>query len=234
MQSKHRNTKRKALIAEILVEDYAGGPVLLEELRWNVLTKQYGPTFIEMTDAKRKSFARTVVSNCPNLARNVIRPSVATAGTIARAALYRIKSRETIDRFLASREKFLLLHIGYPDHGGFLRGEYGFRVYNAKRQRYRKRLPRVTIGCYFFDTDYHDALTFQSDFTEDAIASVIVPKSHRLVAIGLTSTLGLEKFPKIESLPCGHYYFNNDISGGAFTIEKVASNEPMPFQRKRR
>jgi hypothetical protein len=149
MKIKQRFTRRKAIIERIIDDDYSGGPVLLEELRWKVLTEQYGRGFVEMTDAKMKSFARTIRVHCPRLKSHKIPVANSPAGLIARAALYRCESREIINHFLAADNPSAFLNIGYPDHWDYRQGEFGMRIWNEARRRYRKRLPRVTVGCYF-------------------------------------------------------------------------------------
>jgi hypothetical protein len=104
-----RTTARKALIDQILREQYSGGPVLLEELRWKVLAQQYGPAFVEMTDAKQKSFARTIRDYFPiGRIRRIRIDANLPLGLIARAAVFRLKRRNELDAFLDGESPSIL------------------------------------------------------------------------------------------------------------------------------
>lgn len=109
MTTSRRKTARKGLIEEILVRDYSGGPVLLEELRWRVLMQQYGPGFIEMTDSKMKSFARTIREHAPEL--EIARISIdgeTPVGLVARAAVYRLRQLDQLRWFLHADDPHIL------------------------------------------------------------------------------------------------------------------------------
>jgi len=131
MTVRQRTTKRKALIERIIADDYIGGPVLLEELRWKVLTQQYGPSFTEMTDAKQKSFARTIREHTPQLSiQKISIDGRMPVGLIARAAVYRQKKFDDLHCFLNGENPCVLcryqtnVDVDEPryDSGNRLRG----------------------------------------------------------------------------------------------------------------
>jgi len=161
MNVKRRTTVRKAIIEKVLAEEYQGGPVLLEELRWKVLAVEYGSSFVEMTDAKMKSFARTIRKHYPHLICRRISIKEAPSGMVARAACYRIRSREILERFLAVKNKYTFTTVCFrdDDHG---------------RSELRQR---TTVGCYFSDRfpDRH----MVGSVKKLALAEVVVPITHR-------------------------------------------------------
>lgn len=230
---KRRTTKRKSIIECILADEYGGGPVLLEELRWNVLRRQYGPSFIEMSDAKQKSFARTIREHCPQFMLEKTRMPEAPVGLIVRAGLYRSRSYETIERFLNANQQHIFVNIGFPDHAGYLRGEYGMRIYNEKRQRYRKRLPQITIGCFFLDAELRGS-PWPGALNDAAMARTVLPKSHRLVLVQRLNSPRAESFPSLANVPWTIRYFNDSLEGGgAYSMTEMDPLDPLPFRWKR-
>jgi hypothetical protein len=95
-----RETIRKQIIRKILEERYHGGPVLLEELRWESLLTEYeerGSNLIYMTRSLRNSFTRTIREHMPKiLIQKLPRPEALHAGIVSRAALYRLNSWKNI------------------------------------------------------------------------------------------------------------------------------------------
>ena len=60
VREKTRNTRRKNLIEHVVAEEFGAGPVLLEELRWRVLMREFQEkeqTLSAMTTSLMKSFA---------------------------------------------------------------------------------------------------------------------------------------------------------------------------------
>ena len=104
MARKSRQTLRKRLLAQALHELFDGGPVLLEELRWNVFTHEMKERRLaaeSMEDSYRASFNRTARSPLPGIKRLRIpaKQSRQYPGLISRAAVFRMKKRSDIDRF---------------------------------------------------------------------------------------------------------------------------------------
>jgi hypothetical protein len=212
--AKRRTTARKALIERVLAEEYAGGPVLLEELRWKALIKQYGPTFVEMTDARCKSFARTVREHLPTLIRLSVPIGVAAAGMIARAALYRVRSRAVIDRFLRSEEQIVFVNVGFPDHE--LQGE---------------QFQRVTVGCFFSDRRL-EGKRWRGKLNENALARIIIPKSHCLTVIQTAIVDDDCSLEPIASVPWKIFFFHRhpDRLGQRSQFDEVAALAQLPFK----
>ncbi|HEX3599805.1 MAG TPA: hypothetical protein VHU84_06650 [Lacipirellulaceae bacterium] len=187
MAVQQRTTKRKSLIEKILAEDYMGGPVLLEELRWKVLIQQYGQPFVQMSDSNQKSFARTIREHMSRLKRRRIPISDAPAGMVARASLYRIESREKIERFLNSEQRSVFFNVGFPDH-----------------ERRGEDFQRVTIGCYFLIGPVPKPK--RGILNQQALARVIIPKSHSFTLVGDASH-GVKGEPIVFTEPPGLLYF---------------------------
>ncbi|MEX2317621.1 MAG: hypothetical protein WD669_10755 [Pirellulales bacterium] len=233
MQVSPRTTVRKALIEKTLCDEFSGGPVLLEELRWRVFTKQLEPGFTELTDAKRKSFARTIREHMPQLQIQRFRVRELASGLITRAALYRIQSRAIIQHFIATSRNSVVITIGFPDHYGYQRGEFGDRLWNERRQHYRKKLPRVTVGCFFLEDVVSDE-SWPINLVDRATAKVVIPKSHKIVVIRDSSPQRALDLRPLTRVPWKIYHINNRLDGGGkWSLVELEPFDVIPFSRKR-
>lgn len=132
----------------------------MEELRWKVLIAQCGPAFLKMTDAKQRSFARTVRDHMPHLERLSLPIGRAPAGMIARAGLFRVRDLRDIKAFLDSREQHVFLNVGTPDFTG----------------------KAVTVGAFFL-TQRPAQRPGAGDISSKAVAQAVLPKSHDLAVV---------------------------------------------------
>jgi hypothetical protein len=107
MRETTRKTHRKALIEKVIAEQFANKPVLLEELRWQVLLQEYdakGVPFDEMTVSNMKSFARTIREHMPSVGIHKLRrPDLLPVGILARAAVFRIRRQALLREVLNSK-----------------------------------------------------------------------------------------------------------------------------------
>ena len=99
---KRRNTERKTLIREILAGEFAGGPVLLEELRWAVFVREFAGDELagrRMTVSYTKSFNRTLRVHLSEILTfslgGIARLPV---GLLARAAMHRVEDYDEVSR----------------------------------------------------------------------------------------------------------------------------------------
>ena len=102
----HRTTIRKRIINHVLNELFQGGPVLLEELRWNALLIEHenkGLNLSVMSRSLRNSFARTIRDFIPQIKiQKLPRPDGLHIGIVSRAAVYRLSSWDAIQCFMRS------------------------------------------------------------------------------------------------------------------------------------
>jgi len=102
-----RKTLRKSLIAEEFAARFEEQPVLLEELRWAVLAREYevrGRHVEHLSRANLNSFARTIREHFGmfGIKKLPIRDEL-PVGLLARAGVYRIKERHVLEGFLAAK-----------------------------------------------------------------------------------------------------------------------------------
>jgi hypothetical protein len=142
---RRRLTARKALIEKALADEYSGGPTILEELRWKVLVQQYGHSFVQMTDAKQKSFARTIREHLPGYAIQKTPITCDTPlGLVARAALYRLKSLDKLRRFIHGEDPSILCRYQTNmdvDEPRYWRSRYATPNYHVATFRFFAKRP---------------------------------------------------------------------------------------------
>lgn len=117
-----RNTDRKRMIRSILRESFAGGPVLLSELRWRVsfaeaaLTDEPTP---DMTRSRRNTLNETVRRMTDELSRYRIGPTnQIPLGVDLREAVFRMTSPTRLSRFLQEDDSTVALRWITRDIGG--------------------------------------------------------------------------------------------------------------------
>lgn len=101
-----RNTLRKRILHRVYVDVFDGKPALIDEMRWRVLSEEFvttGRDLQEMGIGHLKSFCRTLRSHSPQFAIHRIgSPHRIPSGILARAAVYRLKTRGILAEFLES------------------------------------------------------------------------------------------------------------------------------------
>ena len=113
-----RNTKRKDIIRRLLSQRFEEQTDLLDELLWT--------TFVEEKMSKnedssllhrsyRISFLRTLRDHIPELIVHKRAPLHTPIGIIARAAVFRIKHRRLVERFLSARDTCIVMNRGVVD-----------------------------------------------------------------------------------------------------------------------
>jgi hypothetical protein len=110
-----RNTLRKGIITEVWAEVFGEGPVLLDELRWAVFSKELrerGASSDEMPRAYKVSFVRTIRNHMPGrVLHSLPRPDRLPTGLVARAAVYRIRRSPDLVRFTRSPDAYICFRL---------------------------------------------------------------------------------------------------------------------------
>src|SRR5262245_19699715 len=125
-----RKTRRKELIERILEQEFPNQLVLLEELRWRVLIEEHkekSQALWSMDESHMESFARTIRNHMAGLKIHKIHlnPRRIQAGIVARAAVFRIRERTTLEQFLTEENAWMCLNCANQQESG-----------------------RVTLGCF--------------------------------------------------------------------------------------
>lgn len=165
-----------------------------------------------MTDAKLKSFTRTIREHMPHLIRNRVSIRTAPAGLIARAGLYRVKSREIIDRFMSAKRQIVYMNFGFPDH-----------------EQYEEYFQRLTIGCFYLDQAPNRQK--RGILKRTAIATVVMPISHEFAVIQDSLPPVERQLGAIPDVPWSIRFFHRNPARWSMWgwSHDLTARDPLPF-----